>query len=252
MLQLINRLTSIGHRAHFALWVRYVRGVGRWNGVDVRIVAQSFTRGVPRLTFASTGRGGTASIEIGDDVNFARGSRMDVQTGAVSKIVIGSGSTFHEASRVHLYGATVTIGRDFIFRPGALIHAYGRLMIGEGVTISFGAIVHCGTSVSLGDRSGLGERVSLVDSEHTADGSDVDAYRDAPTVHAPIVVGPNTLVLTNSVILRGVTLGKNSIVGASSVVLAGDYPDSSLIVGSPAVVKRDLSEARPVGSVTAI
>lgn len=52
---------------------------------------------------------------------------------------------------------------------------------------------------------------------------------------APIVIGENTFVGMNCIILKGTTIGKNCIIGAGSVV-HGSYPDNCVIAGNPAKI----------------
>jgi acetyltransferase-like isoleucine patch superfamily enzyme len=93
--------------------------------------------------------------------------------------------------------------------------------------------------VAIGARCGIGERTSIIDSDHTHDGSDGFAL-DATLRTGPIALGDNVLVSANCVLLRGATLGANAVVGAGAVVRGGDYPGRSLVAGSPAEVVREL------------
>ncbi|MBW2975623.1 hypothetical protein KY366_07930, partial [Candidatus Woesearchaeota archaeon] len=52
---------------------------------------------------------------------------------------------------------------------------------------------------------------------------------------APVVIGENTNLGMNCIILPGVTIGKNSIIGAGSVVV-DSIPPNSVAVGNPAKV----------------
>ncbi|MDG6998485.1 MAG: acyltransferase [Nitrososphaerota archaeon] len=63
---------------------------------------------------------------------------------------------------------------------------------------------------------------------------------DLPVKFGRIVVGTNSYVGVNSIILPGVTIGDHSLVGAGSVVNR-DIPSNSIAVGNP---------ARVIGSVT--
>jgi acetyltransferase-like isoleucine patch superfamily enzyme len=243
----MHHLAALGRNVRFVLWVGRVRLAGRRRGQRVKISAASAPAGVPRLTFRGGARGGTLEISFGRGSTVGRGFRIDVRAGSDSRLSLGDGAYLEEGARIHLYGANVEAGSQFTMRPGSIIHAYGRLLMGELVTLSFGAIVHCGTSVTLGDRSGVAERGSILDSDHVLTGLDGDAYREGTPIHSPVVLEENVLVFANAVVMRGVTIGKNSAVAANSVVRMGSYPRSSLIAGSPARVVRDLrgSQAAP-------
>ena len=57
---------------------------------------------------------------------------------------------------------------------------------------------------------------------------------------APIVVGRNVWIGTNSTILQGVTIGDNSIIAAGSVVTK-DVPANAIVAGVPARFIRSIS-----------
>jgi acetyltransferase-like isoleucine patch superfamily enzyme len=95
--------------------------------------------------------------------------------------------------------------------------------------------------IEVGDLAGLGERTSLIDSDHDHDGGD-RSFWELGARSEPVVVGRNAWVGANSVILRGARVGRNSVVGAGSVVTAGDHPPGWLIVGAPARAIRALGQ----------
>lgn len=57
---------------------------------------------------------------------------------------------------------------------------------------------------------------------------------------APIVVGRNVWIGSNSTILQGVTIGDNSIIAAGSVVTK-DVPANAIVAGVPARFIRSIS-----------
>lgn len=83
------------------------------------------------------------------------------------------------------------------------------------------------------DLVGLAERVTVVDSAHRVDGSDVD-WRDQPVDSAPVVIGRNSTIFANAVLLHGTRLGRNTAVAANAVVNGGEYPAGWLLGGIPA------------------
>ena len=107
--------------------------------------------------------------------------------------------------------------------------------------MSHGSVIHCNERVELGDLSNITEHVTVVDSDHTHDGSG-DYVLDQPLRVSPVTIGPNTFIGAKSVVLRGARLGANAMVAAGSVVHGGDYPDGWLIAGTPAKPIRPLGE----------
>jgi len=91
-----------------------------------------------------------------------------------------------------------------------------------------GFMIHCRTSVSIGDYCMFGpDRITI----------DIKERRQAPE-SAPVILEDNVWVGMNSLILKGVTIGENSIVAAHSVVTKS-VPDNVLVGGIPAkIIKR--------------
>ncbi len=119
-----------------------------------------------------------------------------------------------------------------------MLKAQGELVVGERVTVSFGDVLACTRRIEIGDLCGLGERVTITDSDHTHDGSDVHYLRQ-PLRVAPVEVGRNVLVSANAVVLRGARIGANAVVAAGAVVPGGEHPGGHLLAGAPAApVKR--------------
>jgi acetyltransferase-like isoleucine patch superfamily enzyme len=107
------------------------------------------------------------------------------------------------------------------------------LMVGEEVTISFHDVLACTERIDIGDACGLGERVTVTDSDHTHDGSSRHYLRQ-PLRVAPVRLGRNVLVSANAVVLRGASIGDNAVVAAGSVVARGEHPGGHLLAGAPA------------------
>jgi acetyltransferase-like isoleucine patch superfamily enzyme len=115
----------------------------------------------------------------------------------------------------------------------------GELRAGEWVVFGHAAAVSATQEITLGDLVGLGERVSIIDSDHGADGTDA-FYLRRPLRVTPVRLGRNVLVGANAVLLRGAEIGSNAVVAAGAVVPGGEYPASWLIGGVPARPVRDL------------
>lgn len=82
--------------------------------------------------------------------------------------------------------------------------------------------------VTLGDGCQIGHNVVFATLNH-----DVAPERRADTYPAPIVLGKNVWIGSNSTILQGVTIGDNSIVAAGAVVTK-DVPANTIVGGVPA------------------
>jgi acetyltransferase-like isoleucine patch superfamily enzyme len=63
------------------------------------------------------------------------------------------------------------------------------------------------------------------------------AAPDVPVRSAPVYIGHNVWIGTNSIILAGASIGDHSVIAAGSVV-AGDIPGRAVAGGAPARVIR--------------
>ena len=141
------------------------------------------------------------------------------------------------------------IGDDSTIRDYCLLDAMdgGEIVLGERVQFGAQVALHALELVQMGDDSAAGERVSIFDSDHRHDGSHVTNY-EQPVAIAPVIIGTNTFLGANSLLLRGVRMGPNGMLGGSSLVRGGEYPGGFLYAGSPAREIRPLAAdlgARP-------
>lgn len=120
-----------------------------------------------------------------------------------------------------------------VFPP--LYSDFGKnLRLGERVFINSGCRFQDQGGVTIGDDCLIGHNAVFASLNHA-----MDPARRADMIPAPIVVGRNVWIGSNSTILSGVTIGQNAVVAAASVVTK-DVPANSVVVGSPARVVRTL------------
>jgi carbonic anhydrase/acetyltransferase-like protein (isoleucine patch superfamily) len=121
-------------------------------------------------------------------------------------------------------------------------HVIGRVTLGEGVGVWFGAVVRADNEpMAIGDRTNIQEGAML----HSDAGSPLTIGADVTVGHHAILhgctVGENSLIGMGATVLNRARIGRNCIVGANALVTEGkEFPDDSLIVGSPAKVVRTL------------
>ena len=197
---------------------------------------------LPHLRVEKRGQGdATFTLRIGTDVSFGRDVTLEIQALGTNALTIGDATMVFDRATFDLDGGSIAIADHCQIRTNTLIKSSAEVTIGARTIFSYNASIHCAAGVELEDWSQIAERVTVVDSDHELDGSDVYAY-DRPVNATPIRVGRNTFVGSNSVVTRGARLGRNAAVGACSVVTAGDYPDSWLIAGAPAKPIKSLSD----------
>ena len=120
----------------------------------------------------------------------------------------------------------VEIGEDCSIWPGAVIRAdTGRIVIGRGVAIEDGCVIHSG--VPPYDVTIIGDYVNL------GHGAVVHALR----------VGNNTLIGMDATVLQGAEIGAFCLIGAGCLVTEDmKVPDNSFVVGVPGRIRGRVPE----------
>jgi acetyltransferase-like isoleucine patch superfamily enzyme len=237
-------------RARFELWARRLDAALRRAGGRLVLEAPHGAHfyELPCIEIhpygGGRGRVGTLTLRFGEHVRLGRGLILDVWAAETNVFELGDGATFRAGTRVQLHGGTVRVGAHSTIRDYCFLDASkaGTIHIGGDVEIGQQVAFHCVERLELGDRVAVGERVSIFDSDHVHDGSDVKAPDQGIAV-TPVVIGTNTFLGANSLVLRGVTMGANGMLAAGSLIRAGEYPGGFLYAGSP------LRAVRPLGKV---
>ncbi len=237
---------AVRRRARFRAWAAGLDRQLRRSGGRLRLEAPHpvFLDGPPLVKpTGDGGPGGTLTLRLGRDVHLGRDMTIDIWAGADATLDIGDGTTFGQAVRLQLRGGAIRIGPSVQVRDFVILKSEGELTVGEWSVLSHGTMVHCTERIEIGDRVGLGERSSLLDSDHAADGSDV-FYLDQPLRVSPVRVGRNVVAGANTVVLRGTDVGPNAVIGAGAVLTGGNYPGGWVIGGVPARPLKELPGAQ--------
>lgn len=226
---MITRVNEARHRLLFRVWCAWLDFQLRRRGGRLVVDAPYGARmdSWPHVEVAR----GSVRLRVGRGVKLGRATHLDVQGGGT--LELGDAVYLMHGVRLQLRGGTIRLGPGTHVRDATVLKSAGELLVGEEVTIGYGDVLACVERVIVGDRCGLGERVSITDSDHTHDGS-LDHYLDQPLRVTPVVLGENVLVSANVVIARGARLGDASVIGANAVVTAGDHPARHLLTGAPA------------------
>lgn len=145
-------------------------------------------------------------------------------------------------------GATISIGNDFHCISGLGINRIGgnlrsgihaaagaQILIGDNVGISCSCI-WARQSITIGDCARIGAGCIIMDHDaHSLDYlSRRDWNRDSEGIASePVEIGPDVLLGTRCIVLKGAKIGKGSVIGAGSVV-TGEIPAGQVWAGAPA------------------
>jgi acetyltransferase-like isoleucine patch superfamily enzyme len=129
--------------------------------------------------------------------------------------------------------STLLCHSDFKLYQGASIYVAPNAVLelkGEKGFMNTNSTLNCFCHVEIGDDCGIGDNVTIADSDHhSIDGNN-------PT--APIVIGNHVWIASNAMICKGVTIGDGAVVAAGAVV-RNDVPPHCLVGGVPAKVIRE-------------
>lgn len=131
-----------------------------------------------------------------------------------------------------LFGKTVD--ESFRVFPPFYTDFGKNITVGKNVFINACCHFQDHGGVSLGDGCQIGHNVVFATLNHGL------APEDRQTTYpAPITLGKNVWVGSNSTILQGVTIGDNAVIAAGAVVTK-DVPENTIVGGVPARIIRKI------------
>jgi phenylacetic acid degradation protein len=139
-------------------------------------------------------------------------------------------------------GFVPVVPEDSFVHPQAVL--IGNVILGHGCYIGPGASLRGDFGlIEVGDGANVQDNCIM----HSFPGRDAIVEEDGHIGHGAILhgclIGRNSLIGMNSVVMDGVELGENSIIGAQAFVKAGTIiPPRSMVVGAPAKVIRQVSD----------
>lgn len=117
------------------------------------------------------------------------------------------------------------------------------LRIGNGTSIGSGAVISAAHSIIVEEDVLMAQNVCIVDHIHKYADLGQPIKNQGIDKIAPVVIGRNTWIGQNVIILPGVSIGRHCVIGANSVVNRS-IPDYSLAAGSPARVIKEIAERK--------
>lgn len=113
-------------------------------------------------------------------------------------------------------GKNITVGKNVFINSCCHFQDQGGVFIDDGVLI--------------------GHNVVLATLNH-----DISPEKRQRIHPAPIKIGKNVWIGSNSIILSGITIGNGAVIGAGSVVTK-DVPENSVVAGNPARIIKHIKE----------
>ena len=152
-------------------------------------------------------------------------------SGEARRITFRLNAEYHEPEEVRallseLFGYTVPA--TFRVFPPFYTDFGKNISVGEDVFINACCHFQDHGGVTIGDGCQIGHNVVFATLNHG-----IKPEERKHTIPAPIVLGKNVWVGSNSTILQGVTIGDNAIVAAGAVVTK-DVPANTVVGGVPA------------------
>ena len=162
---------------------------------------------------------------------------MNDMSNEARRITFELNNAYHTPEEVRnllsrLFGKTVD--ESFRVFPPFYTDFDKNITVGKNVFINACCHFQDHGGVSLGDGCQIGHNVVFATLNHGL------APEDRQTTYpAPITLGKNVWVGSNSTILQGVTIGDNAVIAAGAVVTK-DVPENTIVGGVPARIIRKI------------
>lgn len=132
----------------------------------------------------------------------------------------------------------VVIGNNVTFYNNVIIWGPGTIKIGNNCAIGDNTIIYAsvGGGVTIGNDTLIAANTYIIDQDHSFSKNELIRKQEMKT--APIIIGNDVWIGTNTAILKGVTIGDGAVIGANSLV---NKNVSSMVVvgGSPAKIIKE-------------
>lgn len=132
-------------------------------------------------------------------------------------------------------------GDDYFIAESAVVA--GSVRIGNNASVWFNAVVRADDgAIVIGENSNIQDGAVL----HCEEGHDLVIGRGVTVAHKAMlhgcVIGDDSLIGINAVVMNGAVIGRNCLIGAGALVLEYSViPDNSMVLGSPAKVVRPVT-----------
>lgn len=159
--------------------------------------------------------------------------RFKIKNGIKNNVYIGARTKI-------VGGQYICIGKSVQIRHDCFLacHKRGKLVIENGCDLGNRFRCGCATHVHIGKNVLTGPNVYISDCDHEYRNIDKPVLEQGTFLYDHVIIGDDSWIGTNVVIVGNVTIGKHCVIGANSVVNK-NLPDFSVAVGCPArVIKK--------------
>ncbi|HPL95325.1 MAG TPA: acyltransferase [bacterium] len=125
------------------------------------------------------------------------------------------------------------IGRVRIYE-GVTFWYPERIKIGDKVTLNEWVYLNGYGGLTIEDGVRIGERTSIITSDHTFEKKDIPIYQQA-IIGSQVIIEKNVWIGCHVVILKGIRIGEGAVIAAGAVVTK-DVPSFSVVAGVPAKI----------------
>ena len=153
----------------------------------------------------------------------------------LATIELGRGTYLGPGFSLHMpFGGTFIAGERVEFRRNfrAEVGPQGRIEIGNDSYLTYDVIISCSTTISIGERCGLGQCTYIADGSHHY--KDLDkAFLDQGYNYRPIRIEDDAQIHSKCTIVNNI--GHRAVIGANAVI-SREIPPYTLAAGVPARV----------------
>ena len=146
-------------------------------------------------------------------------------------------------NRVTIHGnCWIQVMRCEADSPISTPRAAPKLILANNVGIGMDSTISVAKKIVIGENVMTARNVYISDHSHEFRDPTIPMANQGICNVAEVVIGANTWLGQNAIVLPGVTIGKHCVIGANSVVKY-NIPDYSVAVGAPAKVVRRYNSA---------
>lgn len=139
-------------------------------------------------------------------------------------------SKISSKSSIRIYNQSrVILKRNVVIRSGSMLrtHKNGCISIGKNSGLNNNCLLTSFESIAIGENTIIGQGVKIYDHDHVY--NTTDTIRNAGFTTAPVIIGNNVWIGSDSIILKGSVIEDNCVIAAGSIV-TGIVPEKSLYI----------------------